>query len=141
MPESVGQSLTQRSQARGHASGLVPIPRTSAPASTALAGSERSCAPVAATAIALFRHHGRGAATLSVALNSNTLNVAFGLLLPAAVVGVHAATTGATLTAAWYCGITVLALALAYAGRGLDWRAGIVIVIVYLAFVATLIAI
>ena len=48
--------------------------------------------------------HGRGAATLSVALNSNTLNVAFGLLLPAAIVGVHAATTGATLTAAWYAG-------------------------------------
>ena len=84
--------------------------------------------------------HGRGAATLSVALNSNTLNVAFGLLLPATIVGAHAATSGAALTAAWYCGLTVLVLALAYAGRGLDWRAGIAIVIVYLAFVAVLIA-
>ncbi|MGH3255230.1 MAG: hypothetical protein ACRDOU_07430, partial [Streptosporangiaceae bacterium] len=40
-----------------------------------------------AVAAVYLAARGRGAATLSTALNSNTLNVAAGLLLPAAVIG------------------------------------------------------
>jgi cation:H+ antiporter len=78
---------------------------------------------------------GRGAATLSVALNSNTLNVVAGLLIPAAIAGVVASSGGAILSAAWYCGMTLLALSLAFSGRGLDWREGGVIVAAYLVYV------
>ena len=44
-----------------------------------------------------------------------------------------------TLVAAWYAGLTVLALALAYRGRGVDRAAGTAIIAGYLAFVTTLI--
>jgi Ca2+/Na+ antiporter len=40
---------------------------------------------------------GRGAATLSAALNSNTLNVVFGLLLPGAPIGLRQASGQAGL--------------------------------------------
>ena len=39
-----------------------------------------------------------------------------------------------------YLGMTALVLCLAYAGRGLDWRAGVAIVAVYVAFVVALVA-
>lgn len=80
---------------------------------------------------------GRGAATLSTAMNSNTLNVAFGLLLPATVTGLGRSGSG-TLVAAGYAGLTVVALGLAYLGRGLDRRAGAIIVVGYLALCVAL---
>lgn len=48
----------------------------------------------------------RGAATLSTAMNSNALNVAADLLLPATIVGLGAPSGSATLVAAWYLGLT-----------------------------------
>jgi cation:H+ antiporter len=83
---------------------------------------------------------GRGAAVLSTALNSNALNVVVGLLIPGAVVGLGAPSSMATLTAAWYTGLTVLALALAYLDRGLRRDAGTLILAGYLVFVGLLLA-
>jgi cation:H+ antiporter len=83
---------------------------------------------------------GRGAAMLSTALNSNSLNVILGLLVPAVVLGIAAPSGGATLTAAWYAGLTAVTVSLAYGGRGLRRPAGGLIVALYAAFVAALLA-
>ena len=79
---------------------------------------------------------GRGAATLSIALNSNALNVTVGLLLPGVVVGLGAPSGQGTLVAAWYLGLTAVTLACAYAGRGLRRSEGALIICGYVAFVA-----
>lgn len=91
--------------------------------------------PNAVAAVHLARR-GRGAATLSEALNSNTLNVAVGLLLPATFVGLGQASATVTAAAAWWVGLTVVALGLAYAARGLGRRAGALIVVAYAGFAA-----
>ena len=93
--------------------------------------------PNAVTAVYLARR-GRGAAVLSTALNSNAINVMAGLLIPATLAGLGPRSGQATLVAAWYAGLTVLALALAYRGRGLGRMSGAVIIAGYLAFVAAL---
>jgi cation:H+ antiporter len=84
---------------------------------------------------------GRGAATLSTALNSNAINVVAGLLIPAAVTGLGAPTGSTALVAAAYLGLTVLSLALAYRTRGLRRPAGFVIIAAYAAFVVALLII
>lgn len=81
---------------------------------------------------------GRGAAVLSTALNSNAINVLAGLLIPASITGLGPASGQGVLVAAWYAGLTVLALAFAYRGRGLARLPGAVIIAGYLAFVTTL---
>jgi cation:H+ antiporter len=92
---------------------------------------------VAAIYLAL---RGRGAATLSTAMNSNALNVTVGLLLPATLVGLSAASGAATLVAAWYVGLTVFALLSAYLAGGLRRPQGSLIVAAYVAFVAVVLA-
>src|SRR6516162_6189565 len=94
--------------------------------------------PNAVSAVYLARR-GRGAAVLSTALNSNAINVVAGLLIPASLAGLGPASGQGTLVAAWYAGLTVLALALAYRGRGLGRAAGAAIIAGYLAFVTALI--
>ena len=84
---------------------------------------------------------GRGAAAFSTALNSNTLNVFAGFLLPSAVLGLTHPSSPANLIAAWYVGLTVLTLALAYATRGLRTWSGWMIIGAYAAFVVALLAI
>ena len=74
--------------------------------------------PNAVSAVYLARR-GRGAAVLSIALNSNAINVTAGLLIPASLAGLGAHSGQGTLVAAWYAGLTVLALGLAFRGRGL----------------------
>nr|MDQ2877446.1 hypothetical protein [Actinomycetota bacterium] len=83
---------------------------------------------------------GRASATLSTALNSNSLNVLAGLLLPAVILGAPAASAGAMLTAGWYGGLTIVVVALALARRGLSRGPGIIIVLAYLALVPALLA-
>jgi cation:H+ antiporter len=83
---------------------------------------------------------GRGAAALSTALNSNTLNVTAGLLIPAAVIGLARPSSQAVLIAGWFVGLTALTLVLAYADRGLRRWAGWLIIAGYAAFVAALLA-
>src|SRR6266581_3655457 len=94
--------------------------------------------PNAVAAVYLARR-GRGAAVLSIALNSNAINVVAGLLIPASVAGLGPGSGQDTLVAAWYAGLTVLALALAYRGRGVGRAAGMAIITGYLAFVTALI--
>ncbi len=91
--------------------------------------------PNAVSALYLARR-GRGAATLSIALNSNALNVTIGLLLAGLLVGLGAPSSQGTLVAAWYLALTALTLLCAYAGRGLSRAHGLVIIGGYLAFVA-----
>lgn len=77
---------------------------------------------------------GRGAAMLSTTLNSNTLNVVLGLLLPATVIGLARPSGAETLIAVWYGALTVVTLVFAYAGRGLRRWHGWIIVAGYLGF-------
>ena len=94
--------------------------------------------PNAVAAVYLARR-GRASATLAEAMNSNTLNVIVGLLAPAVVVGVGRLSHNDIAVAAWYGGLTVLALGLAWAGRGLGRRAGALIIAVYVVFVVVLV--
>ena len=93
--------------------------------------------PNAVSAVYLARR-GRGAAVLSTALNSNAINVTAGLLIPATLIGLGSRSGQDVLVAAWYAGLTVLALALAYRGSGLGRLPGAVIIGGYLAFTAAL---
>ena len=93
-----------------------------------------------AVAAVYLAARGRGAATLSTAMNSNALNVTVGLLLPATIVGLGAPSGQATLIAAWYLGLTAFALASAYLSRGLRRPQGVLIICAYLAFVGVVIA-
>jgi cation:H+ antiporter len=95
--------------------------------------------PNAVAAVYLARR-GRGAAVLSTALNSNNLNALLGLLLPAAVLGAVSASERASWVAVWYLGMTVLALALASAERGLARLPALLIIVAYVGFVAWLVA-
>ena len=95
--------------------------------------------PNAVSAIYLARR-GRGAATLSTALNSNSLNVTAGLLIPAIVIGLANPSGSGMLVAGWYVGLTALTLALAYAGRGLRRNSGGVIIGGYALFVVVVLA-
>jgi cation:H+ antiporter len=95
--------------------------------------------PNAVAALYLARR-GRGAATLSTAMNSNALNVIAGLLLPGALVGLRATSGETSLAAGWYLGLTIIALLCAYVSRGLGRRSGALIVGAYLAFVVVLLS-
>jgi cation:H+ antiporter len=92
-----------------------------------------------AVAAVYLATRGRGAATLSTAMNSNAINAVAGLLVPATIVGLGSPSGETTLVAAWYFGLTVLALAGAYAGRGLRRTHGLLIISVYLTLAGVLI--
>jgi cation:H+ antiporter len=93
-----------------------------------------------AVAAVYLAGRGRGAAVLSTALNSNALNVAAGFLLPAALLGLGPRDGADTFVAAWYAGLTLAALLLAYRGHGLSRIPGAVVIGGYLAFVGALLA-
>jgi cation:H+ antiporter len=93
-----------------------------------------------AVAAVYLASRGRGAAVLSTALNSNALNVTAGLLLPAAVLGLGGSSGDTRLIAWWYLGLTVFALGFAYRDRGLRRDTGAFIILIYLVFVASLLA-
>jgi hypothetical protein len=76
---------------------------------------------------------------LSTALNSNAINVVAGLLIPACLAGLGPRSGPGTLVAAWYAGLTVLALMLAFRGGGLGRLSGAAIIAGYLAFVTALV--
>jgi cation:H+ antiporter len=93
--------------------------------------------PNAVSAIYLARR-GRGAATLSTALNSNSLNVLAGLLIPATIIGLAKPSGSGLLVAGWYVGLTALTLALSYCGHGLRRISGGLIIAAYGLFVILL---
>lgn len=91
--------------------------------------------PNAVAAVFLARR-GRGAATLSEALNSNSLNVLAGLLIPAAIIA-SPGLGGGLRIAIWYGVLTAVTLSLALAGRGVNRRSGALIIAAYLVFAVT----
>ena len=80
--------------------------------------------------------HGRGAAVVSEALNSNSLNVVAGLALPGLVLTLGSASWLERFSVWWLVGMTIFAVGLTYAGRGLRRAGGASIVLLYLVFAA-----
>jgi cation:H+ antiporter len=93
-----------------------------------------------AVAAVYLAGRGRGAATLSTALNSNTLNVVAGLLLPGALIGLGPPSGQAELVTIWYAALTLAVLALAYRHRGFSRRSGLLIIAAYAVFTVSVIA-
>jgi cation:H+ antiporter len=93
-----------------------------------------------AVAAVYLAWRGRGQATLSIATNSNAINVVAGLLVPGIVVGLGAPSGQTTFVAVWYLGLTVLALLGAYLGRGLSRGYGVLVICAYVAFCVLLVA-
>lgn len=95
--------------------------------------------PNAVAAVYLARR-GRGAATLSTALNSNALNVAGGLLVPAVIVGIGRPTSNLSSVAGWYLALTVGVLVIAYRNSGLRRSVGVAVIAAYGVFVGVLVS-
>jgi cation:H+ antiporter len=93
-----------------------------------------------AVAAVYLAARGRGAATLSTALNSNTLNVAIGLLLPATILGLGSPTGQTTMITLWYALLTIAVLGVAYLQHGLGRVAGSLIVAAYAVFIVSVLA-
>jgi hypothetical protein len=87
-----------------------------------------------AVAAVYLAARGRGAASLSTALNSNTINVVAGLLIPAAVIGLGPPSGQAILITLWYAGLTAVILAFAYRDRGIWRTTGILVIGAYAVF-------
>lgn len=94
-----------------------------------------------AVAAVYLANKGRASATLSGALNSNTLNVVAGLMIPSVIIGVGTVSAATTATAAWYAGLTVVTIWLAYAESGLRRWSGLTIVLAYAALIPVLLII
>ncbi|MGI9006549.1 MAG: sodium:calcium antiporter [Streptosporangiaceae bacterium] len=92
-----------------------------------------------AVAAVYLAARGRGAATLSTALNSNTLNVVAGLLLPAAILGLGRPSGQTLLITLWYVLLSAAVLTAAYWHRGIGRRAGMLIIAAYAAFAISVI--
>ena len=93
-----------------------------------------------AVAAVYLAARGRGAAMLSTTLNSNALNVAAGLLLPASISGLGPPSTHSVLIAVWYLGLTAAALAFAFRDGGVRRATGAFIIGAYLVFLGSLLA-
>ncbi len=94
-----------------------------------------------AVAAVYLASKGRGAAAMSTALNSNSINVLAGLMVPGVLIGLATPSGPGNLIAAWYAGLTVLTLLLAYGARGLGRFAGWIIIACYVTFVVSLLAV
>jgi Ca2+/Na+ antiporter len=93
-----------------------------------------------AVAAVYLAARGRGHATLSTALSSNTINVVVGLLLPGAVVGLGRPAPQTSLVVAWYAALTLAVLVLAWRHSGLSRGPGAVVIGSYAAFCGSLLA-
>lgn len=81
-----------------------------------------------------FARADRGTALFSSAMNSNTINLVGGLLVPALFIGVAAA-RGSLAYFAWLAGLTLLAVLAPLAWSRLARPAGLLIIVVYGVFV------
>jgi cation:H+ antiporter len=90
--------------------------------------------PNVVTAVRLALH-GRGAAVVSEAFNSNSLNVLAGLVVPALFLSLGTASGVQAFSAWWLLGMTVVAIGLAYSGRGLARVEGTAMILLYVPFV------
>ena len=91
--------------------------------------------PNAFTAIRLGTSD-RGTALVSETLNSNTINLAGGVMLPALIVGLSEATGLVKFDLAWFTGMTLVTLAVLARPRGARRFDGLLIIALYVAFVA-----
>jgi Ca2+/Na+ antiporter len=82
---------------------------------------------------------GRGAALMSEAMNSNTLNLLGGIALPAAIFGLGGRPAGGPAFG-WMAGLTILALGLALWRKGLGRGGALAILAGYGAFVGLVLA-
>ncbi len=87
---------------------------------------------IAAVRLAL---HQRGAAVMSEALNSNTLNLLAGVCLPALLLGTPAPARLTVVAVWWLLGMTLVALALTGYGQHLSRRGGACLIGLYVMFV------
>jgi cation:H+ antiporter len=94
--------------------------------------------PDVITAIKLALH-GRGIAVMSEALNSNSLNILFGICVPATVLGLSTLRRMTIFSVWWLIGITVINLCLLYFGKGFTRTTGALSVGLYLVFVCVVI--
>lgn len=83
--------------------------------------------------------HGRGAACVSEALNSNNANILVGLCVPATILGFGSASGVELFAALWMVGMTFVAVALGFGG-GLTRREGAAIVVLYAVFAVVVVA-
>ena len=90
--------------------------------------------PNAYTAVRLASSH-RGAALVSESLNSNTINLLGGVMLPALLIGLEPATGLIRFDLAWLVMMTLTALLLLASRRGLGRGGGGLLVLLYLVFV------
>ena len=91
--------------------------------------------PNVVAAVRLARE-ARGAAVVSEAINSNTLNVLAGICLPALVLGVGAVSGQMIFTAGWLLGMTAIAIVAAGHRHGLHRSGGAILIGLYLVFAA-----
>ena len=81
---------------------------------------------------------GRGAATVSEAFNSNSLNVLAGIAVPSLFLALGSANGLVTFSVWWLLGMTAAAVAFAYAGHGLRRAEGAAVIALYVAFAAVI---
>jgi cation:H+ antiporter len=82
---------------------------------------------------------GNGTAVMSESLNSNTLNILFGICVPAAILN-FAPLSGQNIFSVWWlAGTTITALVLLYFNKGLNRLCGTIVVGSYLVFVVLMI--
>jgi cation:H+ antiporter len=89
----------------------------------------------AATRMALT---GNGTAVVSLAFNSNTLNLLAGISLPAVLIGGLATAPGALADIVWLTVLTLIAIGLGYLGRGLNRWSGLVLIAGYLIWIVVI---
>lgn len=78
----------------------------------------------------------KGTAVVSETLNSNTINIVVGVALPALFFGMHGDKDIAILELWWLIGMTAVAVLLPALTRGINRSIGLLIIALYLAFVA-----
>jgi cation:H+ antiporter len=79
---------------------------------------------------------GRGVAVVSEALNSNTLNIIFGLCLPALVFGLARPSASIMISTVWLLGMSVVAIVAAGSHKGLHRLGGTLLILIYAVYVA-----
>jgi len=89
--------------------------------------------PNALTAVRLALR-GRGAATVSEAFNSNTLNVIAGIAIPALFLTLGRASGLVAFSVWWLLGMTAIAVLFAYLGHGVRRVEGVIVILLYVAF-------
>ena len=87
----------------------------------------------AASRLALLNN---GTAVLSLSFNSNTLNLIAGVGIPAVLIGGVVSEPGAQAAIIWLLAMTLLAIGLGWWQRGLTRLSGLLLILVYVGFVA-----